>query len=370
MTAMTDRAPHGQARPHQAWPNVAAMFFAQAQRYGRRPFLWHKADGRWHAQSWFEVAREVARLAGALKTLGVKAGDRVAIVAENRPEWLIADHAIMTIGAISVPVYTTYTTRDYLHVLDNSGAKAVIVSTARLAAKVLPAAHQAPGLKFALCIEAPKIAQRLNCDIHLWADVRDTSTATIEDARAWASAAQRRDIASLIYTSGTGGAPRGVMQHHGGLLHNCDGARAVIAEVGIGNDVFLSFLPLSHSYEHTGGQFLPIYLGAQIYYAQGLDKLARNIAEARPTVMVVVPRLFEVLRQRIVQDVARKGGLAAKLFHLALAWGARRRTNPDSLAWWQRLGDKALDLTVRRKVRRRFGGRLKAMVSGGAPLNP
>ncbi|GAB4149759.1 MAG: AMP-dependent synthetase/ligase [Sphingomonadales bacterium] len=351
------------------WANVAAMLFGQAARFGNKPFLWRKTDGRWQSLSWAEVAAQVAKLAGALRTLGVEAGDRVAIVAENRPEWLIADHAIMTLGAIAVPVYTTYTTRDYLHVLDNSGAKGVIISTARLAATVLPAAHQASNLRFALCLEKPRVAQRLNCEIHDWAAVMAASRTTVDDATAWAGVPGRRDIACLIYTSGTGGAPRGVMQHHGGLLHNCAGARDVIAEIGIGGDVFLSFLPLSHSYEHTGGQFLPIFLGAQIYYAEGLDKLARNIEESRPTVMVVVPRLFEVMRQRIVTQIDRKGGLSAKLFYRAIELGTQQRLQPASMNWWQRSQNRLLDVLVRRKIKKRFGGRLKAMVAGGAPLN-
>ncbi|KMS52743.1 AMP-dependent synthetase [Novosphingobium barchaimii LL02] len=184
----------------------------------------------------------------------------------------------------------------------------------------------------------------------------------------------RGDLACIIYTSGTGGAPRGVRQHHGMLLSNVAGAAQIIDQ-DFGWDqgpekreIFLSFLPLSHAYEHTGGQLLPIGLGGEIYYSEGLDKLAANIEEVRPTVMVVVPRLFEVLRTRIMRQIEKQGATANRLMDWAIA-GAQR-----SQAGKRRLIDypvgMVIERTLRPKVRARFGGRMKALVSGGAPLNP
>ncbi|HET8612432.1 MAG TPA: AMP-dependent synthetase/ligase, partial [Sphingomonas sp.] len=159
-------------------------------------------------------------------------------------------------------------------------------------------------------------------------------------------------------------APRGVMQHHGAILHNVRGCTRVIAEdFGWGDELFLSFLPLSHAYEHTGGQHFPIGLGAQIYYAEGLEKLAANIEEVRPTIMVVVPRLFEVLRTRIAKAIEKQGAFPSWLLARAVAIGDRPKP-------WQKPMDLLLSATIRRKVGRRFGGRMKALVSGGAPLNP
>jgi len=179
----------------------------------------------------------------------------------------------------------------------------------------------------------------------------------------------RDRLACIIYTSGTGGAPRGVMQHHGAILRNVDGAARIIAEdFDWEDEVFLSFLPLSHAYEHTGGQFLPIGLGGQIYYAESLEKLAANIEEVRPTIMVVVPRLFEVLRARILKQVQKQGRLSNYLMDRALAIGERRAEGAMRLR--DRPMDLLLDRTLRPKIRKRFGGRMKAMVSGGAPLNP
>ncbi|MBF0248717.1 MAG: long-chain fatty acid--CoA ligase, partial [Alphaproteobacteria bacterium] len=188
----------------------------------------------------------------------------------------------------------------------------------------------------------------------------------IDDADAIASA----DTACIIYTSGTGGTPKGVMQSHAALLHNIRGATQVLAQLGLKNEVFLSFLPLSHSYEHTAGQFWPIALGAQIYYAEGAEHLLANMAEAKPTVVMAVPRLYEMMHARITRGVAKQGGLKEKLFNRAVALGAKAYERPDSLNIFERLQNTVLDTLVRKKVKERFGGRLKAFVSGGAPLNP
>ena len=159
------------------------------------------------------------------------------------------------------------------------------------------------------------------------------------------------------------------MQHHGAILANVEGAATILVEdFGVEDEVFLSFLPLSHAYEHTGGQYLPIGIGAQIYYAEGLEKLASNIEETRPTIMVVVPRLFEVLRTRIMKQVEKQGRLANYLMGRALAIGARKAEGRKRLA--DAPMNLLLDAALRPKIRARFGGRMKAMVSGGAPLNP
>jgi long-chain acyl-CoA synthetase len=179
----------------------------------------------------------------------------------------------------------------------------------------------------------------------------------------------RGDLACIIYTSGTGGAPRGVMQHHGALLHNIAGATDIIStDFGWGDEVFLSFLPASHALEHTGGQLFPIGLGAQIYYAESLEKLASNIEETRPTIMIVVPRLFEMLRARILKGLESSGGLSRYLFRRALRIGADKHEGRVKL--WDLPMDRLLEATVRRKLRAKVGGRVKAWVSGGAPLNP
>jgi long-chain acyl-CoA synthetase len=357
-------------RAIEKFPNLVTMFFTRAQEKGDAPFLWRKQGGEWRSQSWASVAADVAALAAALKAQGLKPGDPVMLVSENRPEFCIADLAIMAAGCVTVPTYTTNTTRDHQHILTDSGARAVIVSTAKLAQALMPAVVRSQAA-FVIGMEPLRGAQG-TCACHLWDDLiaahRADPVASL-DACALAQTATRADQACIIYTSGTGGSPRGVMQHHGAILLNIEGAGAVVAEdFGWDDEVFLSFLPLSHAYEHSGGQFLPMLLGGQIYYAEGLEKLASNIEEARPTIMVVVPRLFEVLRTRIIKSIEKQGKFPTYLLAQALRIAGKEQAGRGSIL------DAPMKLLLSRtlipKIRARFGGRMKALVSGGAPRNP
>ena len=350
-------------------PNLAAMFFEWAARRGDRPFLWAKRDGAYRPISWRDAERQVRAMARGLRALGIRRGDRVGLVAENRPEWTIADIAIMAAGAVTVPAYTTHGVDDFRHLLANSGARAVIVSTAALAHRVMPAADQVSTIASIISIE-PLTGQLSHAEGYLWDDVMARGAGLADDVSSWVAAIGRDDVACLIYTSGTGGVPKGVMTTHANILANCYGAFRLLETIGLGDEVFLCFLPLSHSYEHTAGMMFPISLGAEIYFAEGAETLAANMQEARPTIMTAVPRLYETMHQRILLGVERQGGWRAKLFRRAVALGAKRYDDPASLAFGERLLDGLLDLLVRRKVSARFGGRLKAMVSGGAPLTP
>lgn len=355
------------ARQLERFPNLVTMFFSRAAERGDAPFLWNKTGGGWVSISWAEAARQVAALATALKAIGLKRGDRVMLVSENRPEWCLSDLAIMAAGCVTVPTYITNTVRDHGHIIENSGACAIIISTDKLARAVLPAALRATNSsEKIIMIEGKKTAQQGSLEFYGWHELIAQHPA---DPKMIAAAAdfRREDLACIIYTSGTGGSPRGVMQHHGAILHNVNGCCTIISEdFDWGDEVFLSFLPLSHAYEHSAGQFLPIGLGGQIYYSEGLDKLASNIEEVRPTIMVVVPRLFEVLRTRIAKGVQKQGRLSSWLLDRAVTIGAR--------AAGPRLTDRParllVDTLLKPKIAQRFGGRLKAMVSGGAPLNP
>lgn len=350
------------------FPNLVTMFFTRARVNDDKPFLWAKRDGLWQALSWAQTAQQVAAMATALKSLGLDPGDRVALVSENRPEWCIADLAIMAAGCVTVPTYVTNTERDHAHILSDSGAKAVIVSTAKLARALVPAVLRSVHCKTVIGIEDIRIGQSGDVALHDWTRLLAESPSDVATVGAGADF-KRDDLACLIYTSGTGGAPRGVRQHHGAILHNVGGCIDIISnDYGWGDEVFLSFLPLSHAYEHSGGQFLPIALGGQIYYSEGLEKLASNIEEVRPTLMVVVPRLFEVLRTRIVKGIEKQGGLAPKLLRRAISLGAKDLGKGIPL--WDRPVDLFIKRTLRPKVQAKFGGRIKALVSGGAPLNP
>ncbi len=348
------------------------MFLEVAGQRGARPFLWAKRDGTYRSLSWAEAADRVSRLARGLAALGVEPGDRVALVSENRPEWAIADLAIISAGAVTVPAYVTNTVEDHRHVLGNSGARVAIVSSAALAERLIPAAEQVPSVRAIIAIEPPGDSPA-RIAVHSWNEVLalgDAAAATAADDLAGRVAAlSPDDTACIIYTSGTGGVPKGVMLSHRNIIDNCRGAYRLLEMLGLGDEVFLSFLPLSHSYEHTAGLMFPISIGAEIYFAESAETLATNLLETRPTIMTAVPRLYETMHQRIRTGIQREQGLKRRLFERAVAIG-RKRLAGEKLSHGERLLDPVLDKLVRDKVRARFGGRLKAMVSGGAPLNP
>ena len=357
------------ARQLERFENLVSMFLTRAQEKGDAPFLWAKRDREWRSISWAEAARQVAALSASLQRIGLEPGDRVALVSENRPEWLIADLGIMAAGCVTVPTYTTNTTRDHAHILGNSGAKAVIVSNQKLARNLIPAVLTSTECHHVIGIEDIRAGQVPDwVNVHRWEDLT-TGEADVEGLREREKKVGRNDLACIIYTSGTGGAPRGVRLHHGSILCNLEGCTDIISsDFGWDDEVFLSFLPASHAYEHTGGQHFPVALGAQIYYAESLEKLAANIEEVHPTIMVVVPRLFEMLRSRIIKTIESSGGVSKYLLRRALKIGSDKYEG--RLKPWDMPMDGILALTLRRKIRAKVGGRVKAWVSGGAPLNP
>ena len=357
------------ARQLERFDNLVQMFLTRAREKGDAPFLWAKREEQWTPISWSDAERQVIAFATSLRRIGLDAGDRVMLVSENRPEWLIADLGIMAAGCVTVPTYTTNTTRDHAHVLGNSGAKAVIVSSQKLAKTLVPAVLFESNCRHIIGIDDIHTGQASDAaQVHRWSElVAGEGDRHIVEKRVHAT--KREDLACIIYTSGTGGAPRGVMQHHGAILHNIAGATDIISsDFGWGDEVFLSFLPASHALEHTGGQLFPIGLGAQIYYAESLEKLGANIEETRPTIMIVVPRLFEMLRTRILKGMETSGAVSKYLLKRALEIGKAKYEG--RLRPWDLPVDRLLELTVRRKLRARVGGRTKAWVSGGAPLNP
>ena len=353
--------------------NLVDLFEKSAAINGDKPFLWGKvgakADARYQPWSWSQARDHVHRLARAFRAKGLKPGDRVLLVSENRPEWPIIDIAVMRAGGVTVPAYTTNTESDHLHLLTDSGAKIAVVSNDKLASKLLPAIRQAPDLTLLLTIDRLEETGDLNAEVLTLEEALRLGGETPEPEDDPAATIRQNDLACLIYTSGTGGKPKGVMLSHGNVQANVKSAYELLEELGLGDDVFLSFLPLSHAYEHTAGLFLPIAIGAEIYYAEGIETLSANLQEAKPTVMACVPRLYEVMRQRILNTISRQTGLKPKLFRMAVSIGIKAYENPSTLTVLERVLNPILDRLVRKTVRERFGGRMKALVSGGAPLN-
>ncbi len=339
-----------------AWPTLPAMMLGRAREWGARPLFRYWRDGAWQRMGWDRFAEQVASLAAHLRVRGVAPGDRVLLVSENRPEFPIADCAIMALGAITVPTYVTNTAADHAHILRDSGARAAIAANARLAARITEAAGEA-GLDLLLIMDGSE-----------WAGAIAT-TADVALLEAECNQVSREALACLIYTSGTGGTPKGVMLPHRALLANRDGLVPLAERVGFAGNTYLSFLPLSHSYEHTVGGFLLPSLGMEIVYSRGADRLAAEFAEIAPAVVTAVPRLFEVLRARMLAQREKQSPLAQRLFDRTVALGLRRLDGPP-LGLFERLQDAVLDRLVRQKVRARFGGKLLAFVSGSARLDP
>ena len=341
------------------WPNLATMMFDRARRWGPRPMLRHHEAGTWHTVSWAAFARRTASVARGLRAAGVQAGDRVLLVSDSRPEVPIVEVALMAIRAVPVPGYTTNTPEDHAHLLLDSGARVAIASSVALAERILQGAKLVGGLDTLFCMEPGAGVP--------FGPLQDDAAGP-EDIAQEAAGIPPGALACLIYTSGTSGLPRGVMLPHRAILSNIKGVAGLAEPLRLNEATYLSYLPLSHSYEHTVGQFMLTAFGATIAYGRGVEHLVADMASIRPTILTVVPRILEVSRSRLLLQMARETPFKRRLFDRALAIGLRRLDG--TLTFADRLIDPALNTLVRSKVRARFGGRLRALVSGGARLDP
>lgn len=350
--------------------SVVSLFIEQSKNLSTKPYMWRKIENKYESLSWEEVRDEVRFLASGLLSLGILEGDRVVILSENRPEWQIADLAIMAIGAISVPAYTTSTTKDYEHIINHSGARSIIISSHELVLKAIPAVLKSNKCQNIIKINEDKNEYKEPVNVILWkklVDKKNQNKDFILEKNI--KKHKRNDTACIIYTSGTGGTPKGVMLSHGAMLSNCSGANKLLKTVinNIDEIRFLSWLPLSHSYEHTL-QFFYLGVGGQIYFAEGIDKLLVNMSEARPHIMTAVPRFYDSLHTRISQGLKKQSKISQLLFAKTLSLGKKKYLN-EPISFSDKIIDKLLDKIVRKKVKKRFGGSLLALVSGGAALN-
>jgi long-chain acyl-CoA synthetase len=341
------------------WPNLATMMFDRAKRWGRRPMLRHFHEGAWQSISWTEFARRTASVARGLRAAGVGPGDRVLLVTDNRPEATIAEVALMAIRAVPVPAYATNTREDHAHLLLDSGARVAITSSATLGARIQSGAALVGGLDTLFCMQ-PGFGTPFG-------PLLDDPAAP-DDIAAEAATIAPGALACLVYTSGTSGLPRGVMLPHRAILSNIQGIATLAAPLKLETTTYLSYLPLSHSYEHTVGQFILPAFGATIVYGRGVEHLAADLAAIRPTILTVVPRVLDVIRSRITLQMGREKPWKRRLYDRALAAGLRRIDGRPTAA--DRLAGPLLDTMVQRRIRARFGGGLVALVSGGARLDP
>ena len=351
-------------RTYPNWPNLAVMMFAVARSRPSRSFLRYWRKGAWHSITRESFGRMAASCARRIRAAGVSAGDRVLFCMENRPEFLIAETALLAIRAIPVPAYTTNTVDDHAHLLQDSGARAAIVSTRPLADRLV----KAGGLELLVTIDGKPSVDTGATRVVDWADLVQDQLPP-DDIAAEAALIPATALACLIYTSGTGGSPRGVMLPHRCMLANCAGAFDVVRGLNLKDEIYLSYLPTAHAFEHTVGQFFLPSLGSEIVYARGVENLAADLLTIRPTLLAVVPRVLEVIRARILAGVGREKPWRQKLFQAALTAGLKR-VDHKRLSVLEYLLDPLLERLVRAKVRARFGGRLKIALSGGARLDP
>ena len=360
------------------YTNLLDMFFKQVAIYQDREFcfMYDKSnqENKWTGTSFNSMKEQVLALSYNLQQIGVQQGDRVIILSDSNVQWLIADLAIMAIGAISVPTYTTNTSDDHSHIITDSGAKCAFVAHKRLMDIFLPVAIKR-GMQHIICMEELDYVQH-SLDIIPWQQMvayedQDTHVkSAIEQIEQQSVVIDMAQTCCIIYTSGTSGNPNGVMLSHRSILCNLLGAKEVIKAFDhpLDKHRLVSFLPLSHAYEHTTGFLLMLILGAKIYFNPSLDKLLSTISEVKPTFVTCVPRLYEHIRQKILTAVHEKGGLSAKLFYQTVKLGTKVYEN-QRLNLKEKIFNALLDKVVRQKFRQKFGGHLQAFVSGGAPLN-
>lgn len=346
----------------EACASLPEAFFSQAEISAIRPAQWERRDGEYRPITYRMLSDRIRHLATGLMETGIKPGDRVGLLMENRPEWALIDYAILSVGAVTVPLYCSYRPQDMAYVLQDAGVSTVFVSGGGLLRHLKEAIKECKSVKriyFADESEERDEAGRIPV-----LPMSEIEGCEIDEERLQGrlSRITRDQLATLVYTSGTTANPKGVMLSHGNILTNLEAVPAVIELTPA--DCMLSFLPLAHALERTGSHFLPYTYGISVAFAERPDTVAKNLVEAEPTIMISVPRMLEVVRSRILAQVAKQSPLKQKLFQYYFKLARKPVRGPVSA-----LVFRLLDRMIGAKVRGRFGGRLRLLVSGGAPLS-
>ena len=350
--------------------SLIELFFYQSERQEPKSIFleWLKPNNK-KTFTWEETKINIFKLSKTIKE-NLKEGDRCLLVSENRPEWFISDLAIMLSGGITVPAYTTYTEDDYKYLIEDCEPTVVIVSNNDMLKKLNTTINEKNFIKKIITFdEVEKAYHNLNIDNkEKYLDFNSIIKNDLsEKDKIQNLNLKRSSAACIIYTSGTGGNPKGVILSHGGILNNLEGACEIIKPLIDSRPVFLTWLPLSHSYEHTV-QFAQIAVGAKVFYAEKIEKLLDNMAEAKPTIMTAVPRFYQNLYNKININMKKQTGFKAKLIQATIRLG-KKKLLKEKMTFFEKLLNLMLNVLVRKKVRKQFGGKLRAFVSGGGALD-
>ena len=350
--------------------NLIELFSHQVEKQNKESIFlqWLNPNNK-KSYTWEETQKNILKLSKIIRE-NIKEGDRCLLVSENRPEWFVSDMAIMLSGGITVPAYTTYTEDDYKYLIEDCEPSLLIVSNNELLKKINNTINEKRFIKKVITLDEVNNVihdldiinkdKYLDYNLILKNDLLDEDKIQNEKLK-------RTSPACIIYTSGTGGNPKGVILSHGGILNNLVGACEIMKPLFSSRPVFLTWLPLSHSYEHCV-QFAQIAVGAKVFYAEKIEKLLENISEAKPTIMTAVPRFYQNLYNKININLKKQTGFKAKLIEETLRLGKKKLLN-QKMTFSEKLLNLIVETLVRKKIKKQFGGNLKAFASGGGALD-
>ena len=344
--------------------NLVDFFFYKAEKQNPNEIFleWLNPVNR-KGYTWSETVSNIYKISKIIKK-NCKEGDRVLLISENRPEWFMSDLAIMLSKAITVPTYTTYTTNDYKYLIEDCEPSMIIVSNNSLHKKIEKIIEDKKFIKKIITFDNVTKGNYIEKYIDFLSIIR---TKIPEEDKVKKINLKRNSPACIIYTSGTGGNPKGVVLSHGGILNNLEGAKEIVDPLIKKKPVFLTWLPLSHSYEHTV-QFVQIEVGAKVFYAEKIEKLLDNISQAKPTIMTAVPRFYQNLYNKININFKKSTGLKLKLINMTIKLG-KKELNKENMNFLEIFLNFICTILVRKKIKKQFGGNLQAFVSGGGALD-
>jgi len=350
--------------------SLIELFFYQVEKQDNKSvFLQWLNPNNKKTFTWEETKLNIFKLSKIIRE-NIKEGDRCLLVSENRPEWFVSDLAIMLSGGITVPAYITYTEADYKYLIEDCEPTIVIVSNNEMLKKLNTTINEKNFIKKVITFDEVEKAHH-NLNINNKEKYLDFNSIIKNDLseqdKIQNTNLKRSSAACIIYTSGTGGNPKGVILSHGGILNNLVGACEIMKPLIDSRPVFLTWLPLSHSYEHCV-QFAQIAVGAKVFYAEKIEKLLDNISEAKPTIMTAVPRFYQNLYNKININMKKETGFKAKLIDATIRLGKKKLLN-EKMTFFEKLLNSLTNVLVRKKVKKQFGGNLRAFISGGGALD-